>query len=439
VITRRYIPIVLGLLMLVTIAFLFLSKSFHWTYITETSELEPTQLHLAEPNAEEHITLNIHLSVSEEQFSQLQRLNEEVNLFYPYIHVELTNIPREAVKAQEWMELTALGRLGDIQLIPNQWVLPFAAQGLLQPVDRNMNSEALADQFPSLADALKWNGYLWAVPFSSNPYIKFTHKRLHTKVDIPEEKESSDGKNDLTAQENVESSGVEQQVAPYIEMLEKYSDISASEGISYFINVDLDNVIPLWIWLHTLSSADAELFVASPLLTDAQRDMLHELERQLSLLNTDSLEDEVDAEVNPAVTAYTIIPFDQIEKRLALLEENYVIEAMEIPYPWLNGDSFVISSQSKLGIYAIKWIEKMSELSAKEDGLQGRLAIRPSVFNVYGNSFKYHVKEIFMRKLEEGQIMPAAPEWAVQIEKWNEEWTGKKQLESKIKQLLAHD
>lgn len=437
-ITRRYIPIVLGLLMLVTVAFLFLSKSFHWSYIKEASSLEPTELLLTEPSDEKHITLKIHMSVSDEQFSKLQRLNEEASLHYPYIHAELTNIPLQSVQSQQWMELTALGKLGDIQLLPNEWILPFAVQGLLQPVDRNMNSEALADQFVSLTDALKWNGYLWAVPYYSNPYIVLTHQQM-----LGEEASTSaeSGESGEEAEEASSDSATKelQEIAMYKQRLEQYVQRLAVDDIPYFFNVDMDSVVPFWVWLQSWSNTEDEMLTASASLTDSQLNMLHELIVQQQLILTDSLLTVSSSELNESIAAYAVIPFESVVGQIDLLEQHYSLDTLEIPYPWLNGSSFVISSQSKSGADAIKWIEQITELSAVEDSLKDVLAIRPSTFNAYGNSLKYQVKERLMQKLDEAKLMPAAPEWALHIEQWNEQWMSEVELGEKLKRMLAFE
>lgn len=64
----------------------------------------------------------------------------------------------------------------------NEWVVPLAIQGLFQPVDRLMNNDVLSDQFPSVVDALRWNGYMWAIPYETNPYILSCINRHLTKL-----------------------------------------------------------------------------------------------------------------------------------------------------------------------------------------------------------------------------------------------------------------
>lgn len=437
--TRRYIPIVLGLLMLVAVAFLFLSKSFQWSNIKETSQSEPTELLLAEPSDEKHRTLQIVMSVPDEQYAKLLRLNEEISPYYPYIHAELINIPLDTIKSQEWMELTALGKLGDIQLLPNEWIVPLTVQGLFQPVDRYMNSEALADQYQSLTDALKWNGYLWAVPYNINPYIMFTHQPFitndHTAQDTQTNKEAIDA--DIDSSITPANQEDTEEHALYTQKLDQYIELSSVAELPYFFNVDMDTIFPFWILLQAWSSPGEEVAKTPASLTENQLNMLRDIIAQQHLIMTEPLFSDSDTDNADSTPAHAIISYESMDGHTDFLEQYYQIDSLEIPFPWLNGSSFVISSQSKLGADAIKWIEQITELSAKEDSLNDVLAIRPSAFNSNGNSIKFKVKDVLMQKLNDGQMIPAAAPRALQIERWNTVWVSEVKLEEKLKQMLA--
>src|SRR5690606_33536763 len=104
-------------------------------------------------------------------------LSQQISEQHPQLDITITNYYDEQLSYAEWERLARLGELGDIQLVPNEWVVPLAIQGLYQPVDRLMSNDGLSEQLPSIIDALRWNGYLWAVPYESNPYIVLVHSQ----------------------------------------------------------------------------------------------------------------------------------------------------------------------------------------------------------------------------------------------------------------------
>jgi len=224
VFTRKTIPFIIGSILLVSIAFLFLTRALDWTYVSDLykDKDEPAVVIVPPQQSQPDIKLEIAVSLNEQHYEELVSLSKQVNEQHPQLDITITNYYDEQLTYEQWEELARLGKLGDIQLVPNEWVVPLAIQGLYQPVDRLMSNEGLSDQLPSVIDAFRWNGYLWAVPYESNPYIVFIHRQAEGLLEKMKDNEAvlggnaldtpihSDGTNDEEARASEEEGGTEE-------------------------------------------------------------------------------------------------------------------------------------------------------------------------------------------------------------------------------------
>ncbi|MBB6673239.1 extracellular solute-binding protein, partial [Cohnella nanjingensis] len=108
--------------------------------------------------------------MSEAAFKTLEQQNARFALRHPDIHVALTRVDPKDADALLDSRLDD-GRAADLALVPNEWVKTLAVAGVLLPADAAFVGEALSDQFDALAAPLKWNGYIWGVPRSMDPYV----------------------------------------------------------------------------------------------------------------------------------------------------------------------------------------------------------------------------------------------------------------------------
>jgi len=193
VFTRKTIPFIIGSILLVSIAFLFLTRALDWTYVSDLykDKDEPAVVIVPPQQLQPDIKLEIAVSLNEQQYAELVSLSKQVSEQHPQLDITITNYYDKQLTYEQWEELARLGKLGDIQLVPNEWVVPLAIQGLYQPVDRLMSNEGLSDQLPSIVDAFRWNGYLWAVPYESNPYIVFIHRQAEELLEKMKDNEAA--------------------------------------------------------------------------------------------------------------------------------------------------------------------------------------------------------------------------------------------------------
>lgn len=191
--TRKTIPFIIGSILLVSIAFLFLTRALDWTYVSDLykDKDEPAVVIVPPQQLQPDIKLEIAVSLNEQQYAELVSLSKQVSEQHPQLDITITNYYDKQLTYEQWEELARLGKLGDIQLVPNEWVVPLAIQGLYQPVDRLMSNEGLSDQLPSIVDAFRWNGYLWAVPYESNPYIVFIHRQAEELLEKMKDNEAA--------------------------------------------------------------------------------------------------------------------------------------------------------------------------------------------------------------------------------------------------------
>lgn len=130
-----------------------------------------------DPALLEPVELSAVVFMAPEEFRLLQQWNEQYERAHPGRTVKLTNIAKSQA-FQYFIEQAEAGASPDVLLLDNTWVGHFAARGLLAHAAAEA---AVGEGRPALSQLekmLTWNGYVWAVPRSVDPYVAVLNRPL---------------------------------------------------------------------------------------------------------------------------------------------------------------------------------------------------------------------------------------------------------------------
>ncbi|HIW34812.1 MAG TPA: extracellular solute-binding protein [Candidatus Paenibacillus intestinavium] len=439
---KRYILLMLVSILIIVIAFIFLTRELNWTYVSDLykNKAEPAAIVIDREKVIATEQLQIFVSLDEEQFERLDQLRLLMDDSYPHIEVTMTNVYSEQFEYQQWEQRSKLDELGDVQLIPNEWILPLATKGLLQPVDRLMNSDSLTSHLPGYTDALKWNGYLWGVPYSSNPYLIFPHKLLRELVDNAVDdpidaaiKPTGDPLHNSTSNNSVEAEG-QVDVAPssnWDQMLEMLIHVEATNIEIDLLNIADNSYNSMLVWL-TYGDLASQSGISNSELSEEQLAIIqwlleHEDNIQLDTNTNKSSENDDNWPL------YYMTSWDDYLINKEELFEFYEVDEVLIPVPWLNGYSFVIQANSKQAIAAIEWIEQVTQHASANAYQYQEPPTRNMEFGLSSNSVESNIGTMLNKKLVQAQMMEVSPIWPQQYANMKRKWDGVETLSDKLK------
>jgi len=435
----------LGSMMIIIVAFIFLTRQLNWNYVSDLykDKDEPAAIIIDQEEVIETEQLHIFVSLDEEQFGQLDQLRILIENSNPHIEVTLTNQYVEQYEYAEWELKSKLDELGDVQLVPNEWILPLATKGLLQPVDRLMNSDSLASHLPGYTDALRWNGYLWGVPYSSNPFIILTHNLLQEfvnktvddaivdAIDVTTDptKEPSEKMINNTTPEIVSEDEVETN-SNWDHMLEMLALVELNDAEIDLLNFADNSYDALLVWL-TYGDIARQRGISNSEFSEEQLTMIQWLAEHQDRVQLDNaLEGPGAEEANWPL--YYMTSWDGFMTSKEELYEQYGAIEVLIPVPWLNGYSFVIQANSKQASAAIEWIEQITQLaSAKLEGAP----TRNMDYMLSSSSVLTNMGGILNQKLLESQMMNVSPDWPKEYVTMKQQWDATSTFSDKLNLL----
>lgn len=362
--SRKHVLFIIGTLL---IAALLLTPFSRNTNPASTGKPDGKSMDQPEPG--EHIVdqisdIYVSVSLSNSQFQQLQELNRNFMIEHPYIQVKLTNEPFKDRAYDLWALQSRQGEASDIMLLDNGWVRPFAIRGFLKPADSIMTGDALTDQLTGLLDPLKWNGYIWGVPREVNPYIVVWSEALLAAAGLKEPP--------------ADWASYQAAASKVIELNSEASIVNWSEG-------DLQQQL---IWLAAFQTDRSNLLKLHPFneIQISQLDWLQKMEQHMSRIAVNAIDQLNEAFQGNSLLA-AIIPWNDYENLNEALRNKLTVDRDRIYYPWLNGHSYVISSNSNAEEEAMLWIKEMTNVNNQQMtyNRSGQLPARESLYSFSGS------------------------------------------------------
>ncbi len=406
---RKYAPFIIGILLLLFILLIPSSRSIGWTKDKESMlQLPPAPVqNLFTENKES--TLYVNVSLNPVVFGQMQSLNDKFMEHHANIHVYLTNYEQGGSLYDEWMAQQALGTGADIMLLDNGWVRLFAVSGLLKPTEGLLAGDALADQFPAVLDALKWNGYIWGVPLTLDPYILLWNKGLLAEANMIAPPDSFEQLRQLSEQIPLLQAGNHDLEQNYLTNIDA-ADLQHLLPLLAVFQEEEDRLLETKKWsIRQLQIADwlreNEEFVYNP--SDKGSELLYQ-DRVLM----------------------TVMSWSQYAQMDDELQQTLFLDKHSIVYPWLNGTSFAVSSMTGFEQEALQWIGWMSSevnSESKADKLKA-LPVTASAWSKARSSKQQDYKgieweELLSKKPTEHTSSRNNLDWMQQWTNWYKGWS----------------
>lgn len=137
-----------------------------------TSMIDPYSI----TSAESRVELRVEVSLPAESFRVLQALNRSFMERHKDIVVRLRNLEPDSIY-EVLGRAFRLGDTSDIMLLHNEKVMQYAVMAHLYPADDFFTSDTETEYLPAMTEQLRWNGYIWGVPFQIQPYIIAYHEQ----------------------------------------------------------------------------------------------------------------------------------------------------------------------------------------------------------------------------------------------------------------------
>ncbi|MDB4866818.1 MAG: extracellular solute-binding protein [Cohnella sp.] len=293
------------------------------------------------------IQLRVAVALDDAEFRFLQKQNDDLAYRYRDIAVQLTRVDPDKAY-DEFTKASQIGEAPDVMLLPNEWVIQFAASGYLLPADSAFVREALAEQFDALSASVKWNGYLWGVPRDFDPYVLVWNLSvLHT----------------LLGDTAISPQGP----AQWAVLAEKSR---GSRNAVSWLAINGQDGYALLAWLQTVTAQRTDtlwngggsIWNGTP-RGDAMA-LLDREKQKVTFTNMSSVTADL---VVAGKTAAAVIPYSEAVKRILQNQHqtagNLEIDrsAWKLPYHWPRGRSFTVSSQTQAEDAARRWIAVMTE------------------------------------------------------------------------------
>lgn len=400
---------IIGSIVLVVVAFFFLSRALSWNYVSELVKDHDDPEAIMDTPVEPVTTYYFSLAVSldENQYQRLEQLLIEMRELYPRINIDMTNFFENNMTYNAWENKMQLDQLGDIQLIPNDWILPLAIQGQLQPVDRLMSSESVSAQLPGIVDALKWNGYTWGMPYWNNPHFIVYRKDIVAYLE----------------QNEINEINVERQ-----HELQLLIDYMTDHPENTILNINSEHYLNFLIW-STYFNGEQQGGITLEHTSEGDKAFSQWLIEHQSIITESNY---LSKDNLPLIYMTT---WDNYTAEEELLDDYYKMDAIQSPIPWINGDSFVIQAGSEESSIMVEWLEKLIQLASTQFFNDGGIPTRSLEYMVGSDiNFSYMLTTL-QQKLENKQLMQVTLNWSEKYEERKLQWSSQQGLERKLLNL----
>lgn len=346
-------------------------------------------------------TIVVTVSMSSEEFAYLEEANERFRLKYPDIHVELKNIASKEEAYSAWKQELMLGSSSDVMLMESGWIREFAVMGLLEPVDNVNTANTVSDQPAQLLAPLKWNSYLWAVPYDADPSVMVWNKAMLAKTNLAEPP------------------------GDWASFRELANDLSASgeaSGTPVYLPGDYSGIAA---WLDGWSSADKR--GAGYLLLSEES--ANRLKETVSLtLPTSAMNNRLaGTEMANQRLLVSVIPWSVYKALSSSEQDKLIIDKNKIRNAWLGSRSFVVSAKTEKSEAAFSWIKEMASVTELKNNYKrfGQLPAKNSLYEIsgYSGTTAQYPPSWWLPLLNEEPVSePPAPNWHREWSRWESLW-----------------
>lgn len=405
---RKYMPLLVGVLMLAVLLLIPLSRSSSPSNRGNPDSGSAEQPSASETHTDRLAEIHVNVSLPEDQYSVLLQANQRFMMKYPYIHVKLTNEEELRTAYGLWKRQSQQGIAADVMLLDNGFVKPFAVRGYLKAVDRLVTGDSTADQMAGLLEPLKWNGYLWGKPKDVSPYIVVWSRELLEKAGL---------------QEPPADWAAYQQTAAAL--------IGIDRGI-HILNWSGGDYIQQIGWLARFQPELSNLINLNP-PSDSQSEQLlwlQSMEGHISRLDTASAPEWTKAFREGKLLA-AILPWDVYMELGSAVQKGLIVDKEQVNFSWLNGRSFVISSGTAAEEEAMLWIGEMTDIHHQRSTYErfGRLPVSASLYASGVGSMSEQseappawLKKVLEAKQPDDQLPLADPDWPDKWLQLEREW-----------------
>lgn len=335
---RKYVPLIVVVLLLSSLLLIPHSRSIQSSLPSLPRGYEAFSGYDGPLPDKPVIELHANVSVTTEQFLELQRWNRAFMADHPHIVVHLTNEPDSSFAHGNWERNSSVGNGADIMLLHNEWVMPFAVRGYLKPVDSKLANEGMPQHANGWLEPLKWNGYLWGVLYDINPYVLLWNKSMLAEAgtsEVPQDWES---------------------------FLALVQILSEGEKEATLLNLSLDDIEQLLVWLEKFGM-DEDTSTMKREITGEQRELLIWLSAQRERIGTLSLQrlDLMTQAIREDRLLSLILPWQMYEGLDVAVKRSLIVDDENFAHPWVSGSSYVIGASCQSELEAMQWIESMMQ------------------------------------------------------------------------------
>ncbi|WP_026342087.1 sugar ABC transporter substrate-binding protein [Paenibacillus fonticola] len=173
------------------LALINLSPSKQSTLVRNQEGAAPEPVSLpSQKTVQEPAHFRVAVQMNEVEFLRLQHMNYE----YMNTHadqVELVNLS-SAESYDNLLQQFELGESPDVLLLDNAWIRKFASSGHLMPAERYYSSPLTGEVLSVSLAQNEWNGYIWGVPFDTDPYVFVYNPNAITELGMQQPPKSAD-------------------------------------------------------------------------------------------------------------------------------------------------------------------------------------------------------------------------------------------------------
>lgn len=371
--------------------------------------------------------LTVKVALEEAEFNALVDQNKAFALKHPEITVELQRVDPE--QAYSVFKLASqLGESADIMLLANEWVKEFATSGYLLPADASFVGKALTEQFEALTSPLKWNGYLWGVPRSLDPFVlvwntQLMHEWLGENANLP-----------LTIEQ-------------WSVLASKNSEL---QGMPTWLTLNPNDPLMLLAWLESVTGERSDGIWtegSKPWLGTSFEQALALLDQHRSGISWTDTAEKASQALKNGETLVAIVPYSVAASLLAepRLETDAKLEldhhSWKLPYVWPRGSSFAISAHTEAEDAVYTWVAELTNIPVQLQNMEvlNRLPVYRSLYDSdrqlsnllpgnagksFPNQASLNMEPELPERLEQlGLIWNKFAMGEIGFVDWNKEWT----------------